>query len=162
VGLKRGPGVLASVSNPEVILEIVRGLVSAGVRKKDIIVFDRYASEFRDVYKRLMFERDMDGVRWYAASVDGGENQCDIEGLEGHDRDPMVVGYDPDVFVHMGFASPFQDSKDDRRFRSHLSVIITRMINKLINVPVLKDHRSAGVTLALKNLSHGLNNNVAR
>src|SRR5262249_39981948 len=27
---------------------------------------------------------------------------------------------------------------------------------------VLKDHRSAGVTLALKNLSHGLNNNVAR
>src|SRR4029078_1846935 len=28
--------------------------------------------------------------------------------------------------------------------------------------PVLKDHRSAGVTLALKNMSHGMNNNVAR
>ena len=28
--------------------------------------------------------------------------------------------------------------------------------------PCLKDHKSAGVTLALKNLSHGLNNNVAR
>jgi hypothetical protein len=27
---------------------------------------------------------------------------------------------------------------------------------------VLKDHRSAGVTLALKNMSHGMNNNVAR
>jgi hypothetical protein len=36
------------------------------------------------------------------------------------------------------------------------------MVNKFITIPVLKDHRSAGVTLALKNLSHGLNNNVAR
>jgi uncharacterized protein (DUF362 family) len=35
-------------------------------------------------------------------------------------------------------------------------------VNKLINLPVLKDHQSAGVTLALKNLSHGLVNNVNR
>jgi hypothetical protein len=87
----------------------------------------------------------------------------DIEGYDGRrDRDPHVVGYDPDVFVHMGFATPEHDPKDDRRFRSHLSVIITRLVNKFITIPVLKDHRSAGVTLALKNLSHGLNNNVAR
>jgi len=87
----------------------------------------------------------------------------DIEGYDGRrDRDPHVVGYDPDVFVHMGFAHPQHDPKDDRRFRSHLSVIITRMVNKFVTIPVLKDHRSAGVTLALKNLSHGLNNNVAR
>jgi hypothetical protein len=32
----------------------------------------------------------------------------------------------------------------------------------MITLPVLKDHRSAGVTLALKNMSHGMNNNVAR
>jgi len=31
-------------------------------------------------------------------------------------------------------------------------------VNKLINLPTLKDHQSAGVTLALKNLSHGLVN----
>ena len=36
------------------------------------------------------------------------------------------------------------------------------MVNKIITLPVLKDHRSAGVTLALKNMSHGMNNNVAR
>src|SRR5262249_10055482 len=77
------------------------------------------------------------------------------------DRDPNVVGYDPDHFVHMGFATPGFE-RDERCFRSHLSVIVTRMVNKLVTIPVLKDHRSAGVTLALKNLSHGLNNNVAR
>jgi hypothetical protein len=36
------------------------------------------------------------------------------------------------------------------------------MVDKIITIPVLKDHRSAGVTVALKNLSHGMNNNVAR
>jgi uncharacterized protein (DUF362 family) len=36
------------------------------------------------------------------------------------------------------------------------------MVNKIVTIPVLKDHGSGGVTLTLKNLSHGLNNNVAR
>src|SRR5439155_12723102 len=78
------------------------------------------------------------------------------------DRDAHVVGYDPDVFVSMGFAAPGQSARDDRRFRSHLSLIVTRMCNKIITIPCLKDHRSAGVTLALKNMSHGMNNNVCR
>src|SRR5208337_1984558 len=46
--------------------------------------------------------------------------------------------------------------------RSYAAQFITRQVNKLINLPVLKDHQSAGVTLALKNLSHGLVNNVNR
>src|SRR5207244_55036 len=35
-------------------------------------------------------------------------------------------------------------------------------VNKIITIPVLKDHRTGGVTLTLKNLSHGMNNNVCR
>jgi len=71
-------------------------------------------------------------------------------------------GLDPDVFVNMGFAAPGTDQRDDRRFRSHLSMIVSRMVNKFITLPVLKDHRSAGVTLSLKNMSHGMNKHVAR
>src|SRR5581483_296163 len=52
--------------------------------------------------------------------------------------------------------------RDDRRFRSHLSAIVTRLVNKVVALPVLKDHRSAGITMCLKNMSHGMNNNVAR
>jgi hypothetical protein len=62
----------------------------------------------------------------------------------------------------MPFAAPEHSQKDDRRFRSHLTTIVSRMVNKVVTIPVLKDHRSAGVTLALKNMSHGMNNNVAR
>jgi uncharacterized protein (DUF362 family) len=39
---------------------------------------------------------------------------------------------------------------------------ISRQVNKFINLPVLKHHQSAGVTIALKNMSHGMVNNVNR
>jgi uncharacterized protein (DUF362 family) len=169
VGLSRQRGVVRAISSPAVLLEVVAGLKSAGVKPKDIIVFERYVTEFVEAgYEKLMREPALDGVRWYASGVNSGNGQVDIEGFDGlrntlspeHAR--HVVGYDPDVFVHMGFAAREHHPKDDRRFRSHVSVIVTRMVNKFITLPVLKDHRSAGVTLALKNLSHGLNNNVAR
>jgi Domain of unknown function (DUF362) len=164
VGQRGRPEVVGAISSPAVLLEVVAGLKSAGVKPRNILVFERYASEFRSAgYESVMLERALDGVRWYASSADGGNLQVDIEGYDGRrDRDPHVVGYDPDVFVYMGFAGPDHDPKDDRRFRSHLSALVTRMVNKIVTIPVLKDHRSAGVTMALKNLSHGMNNNVAR
>jgi hypothetical protein len=168
-GEGRVRGAVGCISSPEVLLEVVRGLKSAGVRARDIIVFERYALEFREAgYLDVMSSPEMDDVRWYASSSGYDAQQLDIEGYESApvvrrpERDPHVIGYDPDVFVSMGFAAPNHDPKDDRRFRSHLSVIVTRMVNKIVTIPCLKDHRSAGVTLALKNLSHGMNNNVAR
>jgi uncharacterized protein (DUF362 family) len=168
VGMKR-PGYVGAISSPAVLIETVEGLKSAGIKPRNIIVFERYAKEFRDAgYEAIMSARPMDGVRWYASAAGYDNGQLDIEGYDSRpgrtpSRDPHVVGYDPDVFVHMGFAQPDAEfAKDQRRFRSHLSIIVTSMVNKIVTIPVLKDHRSAGVTLALKNLSHGMNNNVAR
>jgi uncharacterized protein (DUF362 family) len=166
VGRKRRADGVGSISSPAVLLEVVENLKEAGVKPRDIIVFERYADEFRDTgYEQVMRERSMDGVRWYASGAGYDAGQLDIAGYDSkaqrRDRDPHVTGYDPDVFVEMGFAQDGWE-KDERRFRSHLSLIVTRMVNKIVTIPVLKDHRSAGVTLALKNLSHGMNNNVAR
>src|SRR5947209_5170047 len=174
VGIKVNPvgqkheGVVGAISSPAVLIEVVEGLKSAGVKAKDMVVLERYANEFRQAgYEQVMSTRPMDGVRWYASGAGYDNAQLDIEGYDSRqqrrDRDPHVVGYDPDVFVHMGFAQPDAEfAKDDRRFRSHLSLIVTTMVNKIVTIPVLKDHRSAGITLALKNMSHGMNNNVAR
>lgn len=165
---KSRPNVVGSISNPEVVLEIVRNLKAIGIKPQDIVIFERYASEFIDAgYEEMMGEREMDGVRWAASGTGYSPQQLAISGVDNpNDHSPEllkhVVGYDPDHFVHMGFAAPEHSQNDDRRFRSHLSTIITRIVDKFITIPVLKDHRSAGVTLALKNLSHGLNNNVAR
>ncbi len=164
VGRKYRRDQVGAISSFPVVLETVAGLRSAGVRPSDIILFDRYADQFRSAgYADLLREPALAGVRWLASSFDYDNRQVDIHGNDlGREPDPHVVGYDPDVFAVMGFAAPDHDPKDDRRLRSHLSLIVSRMVNKLVNIPVLKDHGSAGVTLALKNLSHGLNNNVAR
>jgi hypothetical protein len=160
--VREAPGV---ISSPEILVEAVRCLHEhVGVPKRNIIVFERYANEFRDAgYEEVMRARPMDGVKWYASAFQYDNEQTAIDGQNsGAGRDPHVVGYDPDVFVSMGFAAPEHDRRDDRRHRSHLSMIVSRMINKLITIPNLKDHKSAGVTIALKNMSHGMNNNVAR
>jgi hypothetical protein len=157
-------GTVESISSPAVLLAVVANLKNIGIPARNIIVFERYATEFREAgYEAVMRTRPMDGVRWYASAHAYDDQQLSIDGQNPNQhRDPHVVGYDPDVFVSMGFAAPGHSPRDDRRFRSHLSAIVTRMVNKVITIPCLKDHRSAGVTLALKNLSHGMNNNVAR
>jgi uncharacterized protein (DUF362 family) len=165
---RRNPSAVGSISNPEVVLEVVRNLKQIGVKPKDIVVYERYANEFIEAgYEALMGVREMDGVRWMAASSGYSEQQLSITGVDNPDAHSPellrhVAGYDPDQFVHMGFSAPEHSPNDDRRFRSHLTTIVSRMVDKIITIPVLKDHRSAGVTLSLKNLSHGHNNNVAR
>jgi uncharacterized protein (DUF362 family) len=176
VGRKALPGepgrllqAVGAISRPEVLLAVVAGLRSAGVPPRHILVFERYADEFITAgYEEVMREPALDGVRWYASAANYDDLQVDIAGFPAGkaavtpELSRHVAGYDPEVFVHMGFCTPGHDPKDDRRFRTHLSVIVSRMVNKIVTIPVLKDHRSAGVTLALKNLSHGMNNNVAR
>ena len=49
-----------------------------------------------------------------------------------------------DQFVEMELVSDGHDPKDDRTRRSHLGLLITRRVNKLVMLPVLKDHGSAG------------------
>ena len=172
----RVAGARESISSPAVVVETVRALHEhCGIPKRNIIVFERYANEFRDAgYERLMSCRALDGCRWYASASGYDNTQLAIDGRDPDQmRDPHVVGYDPDQFVTMGFAAVENAARDDdvrKRFhhrddrihRSHLSMIVSRMVNKIVTIPCLKDHKSAGVTIALKNMSHGMNNNVAR
>jgi hypothetical protein len=167
-GEGRNPRAVESISSFPLVVKVVRCLQEAGVPSKNIIVFERYADEFcRTGYKDLV-ERELPGVRWMASAVSYSNYQLDVRGFDpdcekmAPEVERNVTGYDPDVFTTMGYCLPEHSPRDDRRFRSHLSVIVSRLISKMINLPVLKDHRSAGVTLALKNMSHGMNNNVAR
>jgi hypothetical protein len=164
----RNPNSIGAISSPAVLIKVVKCLREVGLKPQDIIVFERYANEFEDAGYLKLVERELPGVRWYASAHSYTDTQLDIAGFE-NGRDVCspemarhVAGYDPDVFTTMGFCAPQHSPRDDRRFRSHLSMIVSRLVDKVINLPVLKDHRSAGVTLALKNMSHGMNNNVAR
>lgn len=151
-----------SISSYELVAEVIDSLTTAGVRRQDILVFERYCDEFIQAgYVDMLPE----GIHWECSSVKYDEAQLEIDGqMRGQSRRRNVAGYDRDVYRELAFCQPsdVHDSNDDRRFRSHLSKIVTQKVDKIISLPVLKDHRSAGVTLALKNMSHGLVNNVGR
>jgi uncharacterized protein (DUF362 family) len=148
VGIKVNPvGQPHVISCAEVIYQIVDGLKSAGLKAKDIVVYDRYRRQFLSAgFDKMLPE----GVRQSHAVEDFDTFQMDIE------------GYDPEHYLDMTLVTPGHDLSNPRSRRSYVARFLTREVNKLINLPVLKDHQSAGVTLALKNLSHGLVNNVYR
>jgi len=148
VGIKVNPvGGPLVVSAAEVVREIIAGLNAAGVKNKDIVVYDRYRAQFF----KVGFDKWLpEGVRTSSAAEDYEDVQQAIE------------GYDPDHYMDMALTLPGYDISNLTARRSYAAHFITKEVNKLINLPVLKDHQSAGVTLALKNLSHGLVNNVCR
>jgi len=152
VGIKLNPvGQPAVISAPEVLHPIIDGLEQAGVKRKDIVVYDRYEDQFINAgFDKWLPE----GIRWTSASKKYLDVQMDME------------GYDRDTYMEMPLVNP--DYKEDYSLndphirRSYVSNFFSKEINKMVNLCLLKHHQSAGVTLALKNLSHGLVNNVNR
>src|SRR5205807_7710337 len=87
---------VACISSPAVLIEVVRSLKEVGIPGRDIIVFERYAQEFREAgYEAVLREPGMEGVRWHAAGVRYNNRQVAIDGHDDtRERDPNVVGYD--------------------------------------------------------------------
>jgi hypothetical protein len=158
VGIKVVPnGHPMAPSSHELVLEVIEGLKSAGVKTRDMFVYDRYRSEFMfPGYDKILPKE----IRWGGLTPvdDGTQTIVDFPSS----RDDPIAGYDRDEFVHMNLVHRGADPKDDRNYRSHLGLLVTKRVNKLVMLPVVKDHGSAGVTGALKNISHGSVNNVAR
>jgi len=148
VGIKVSPVGGPTLSSDALVLnQIIDGLKQAGIPVKDIIVINRYAEELQaaNIDKWLP-----DGVRWIAASPRYSENQLDMG------------GYDRDMFMELAVIKPGDDPLDSHFRRSYVAKTVAQQVNKVINLPVLKHHQSAGVTICLKNLSHGCVNNVNR
>ena len=148
VGIKMSPvGQPFVCSSPAMLTAVIDGLKSAGVKPTDIIVFERY----KEIVDNTGLKNWLPpGVRLAWASPAYSDNQLGI------------AGYDPEHFVELPFTTVGLSLTDPVAIRSFAATFVSRDIDKLINLPVLKSHNAAGVTLALKNLSHGLVNNVNR
>jgi uncharacterized protein (DUF362 family) len=161
----------AVYTSHEILREIVAALRAIGVT--DLLLFDRYRMEFSVAkYPELAAEL---GVPWAVAAVSWDETQIDMDGYSRGDPNaaernaqarvdgsPPVSGYDPDVFLTLDYVHPLHNPNDPRARRSHVSKIVTRRVDKIVNLCLVKDHAAAGITGALKNLSHGLVDNVCR
>ncbi len=148
VGIKVSPVGGKNLSSDALVLhEILAGLKESGVPSKDILVFNRYREETIAAGIDKWLPSD---IRWDAASEKYDEWQHDMG------------GYDEDHFMEMALIKPGENLNDAHMRRSYVAKIVTKQINKIINLPVLKHHQSAGVTICLKNMSHGMVNNVNR
>ena len=68
--------------------------------------------------------------------------QIDIKGDDGKTGNlDRVAGYDPDEFMVMELVGAGMDPKDDRTRRSHLGLLVTRRVNKIVLLPVLERPR---------------------
>ena len=161
----------AVYSSHEMIREIVSALRSVGIT--DVVLFDRYKTEF-DICKYPELAKEL-GIPWTVSAVSWDESQIDMQGYskgdpsaeerngkQRTDGSQAMAGYDPEQFVFVDFVHPVHNPEDQRTRRSHLSNILTNRVDKIVNLCLVKDHAAAGITGALKNLSHGLVDNVCR
>jgi uncharacterized protein (DUF362 family) len=148
VGIKVSPvGGPGLCSDPSVVHAICDGLNQAGVPDDKIVIFNRYRAE---AVQCGMDKWGRPGMRFTAASPAYDESQLAID------------GYDENHFMEMALVKPGDDPMSTRSRRSHVAKVVTSEVTKIINLPVLKHHQSAGVTISLKNMSHGFVNNVNR
>lgn len=139
-----GPGLCSDIS---VMHSIMDGLNQAGVPDSSIVIFNRYREEAVDCG---MDKWVRPGARFAAASPRYDNVQLDMD------------GYDANHFMELAIVKPGDDPNNPRSRRSYVAKVVTTQVNKVINLPVLKHHQSAGVTITLKNMSHGFVNNVNR
>jgi uncharacterized protein (DUF362 family) len=137
VGIKINPsGAPACCSSPELVREIIDEVKAVGVPAKNIVVYDRFGAEM-DIgsYQTLL----PPGIR--------------VMGVQDGFLDSS--GYDANVYCQVDFFGEWET-------RSYMASVVASGVDKIINVPTLKDHSAAGVTGCLKNVAYGTFNNVGR
>ncbi len=120
----------ARMYNNTVLLQIIKEqLMTVGVKPENIIVFDRYGGHLQGA--GFTIGQQEDGT-WLRATDGAGP------------------GYDSAVTQQ--FPAHGKDTKE----AAACSKIVTQQITKMINIPILKNHGDAGITLALKNIAFGI------
>lgn len=140
VGIKINPLAGPKLSTHAVLVnKIVESLNSAGVLRKQIIIWDR----FRDHLLRAGFPiiTEQGDVRTLATDLDD-------------------IGYDDKVFYET--EKDRISRRESESTRSFYSRILTEMVDVVINVPVLKQHEMSGISGCLKNMSFGSVDNTRR
>jgi uncharacterized protein (DUF362 family) len=159
VGLKVNPvaGKLLSTSR-ELVQVVIEQLTAAGIPRKHIVIWDRREFELHEVGftpenfpgVRIMGteRKDADGSFYDKSGKLYGEAMIDREWYYYAD---CQMKYDAETLPYMVNEGKY----------SYFSKIVTREVDKIINLPILKN-AGASITLCLKNLAYGSISNTAR
>ena len=159
IGLKVNPvaGKMLSTSHA-VVKSVVKQLTESGIDTKDIIIWDRRDMELKDTgftkdnYPGITIKgTEMQDEKGSFTDKDGklyGEGNIDKEWYYWAD----VEGeYDAETMPYMINGGKF----------SYFTKIITQEVDKIINIPILKN-AGGSITNAMKNLAYGSVSNTGR
>lgn len=160
VGIKVNPiGEKLLSTKPEVVDAVIEGLIAAGVRKENIVIWDRRLFQLTEAgYTAERFP----GIRVLGTEMMGPngkfyDEKGELWAKDNIDREalPYVAEveqkYDAETLGYM-----INEGK-----ASYFSKIVTDVVTKIVNVPILKN-AGATTTCCLKNLSYGAISNTSR
>jgi hypothetical protein len=159
IGLKVNPVAGPTLSTSvEVTEAIIKQLVDAGIPKENIMIWDRREVELKDAgFTKEIFPgikivgtecTDEKGSMYDANGKLYGEKMIDKDWYYTADCEEK---YDAETIPYMINEGKY----------SYFSKIVTQMVDKIINVPILKN-AGASITLCLKNLAFGSITNTGR
>lgn len=159
IGLKVNPiGGPTLTTSIEVTQAIIKQLVDAGVPKENILIWDRRSADLnaagftKDNFPGIIIVAteyaDEKGSMYDANGKLYGEQMIDKNWYYWADCEEK---YDTETIPYMINEGKY----------SYFSKIVTQMVDKIINVPVLKN-AGASITLCLKNLAYGSISNTSR
>lgn len=158
IGLKVNPvaGITLSTSI-EVTQAIVKQLTEAGIPKENILIWDRREEQLKEAgftkenfpgIKIIGTERAENGKMYDENGKLYGERMIDKDWFYFSDCEEK---YDSATIPYMINEGKY----------SYFTKIVTQMVDKIINVPILKNAGSS-VTLCMKNLAYGSISNTAK
>jgi uncharacterized protein (DUF362 family) len=159
IGLKVNPvaGKMLSTSH-QVVRAVIEQLVAAGIPKNHIVIWDRREFELHETgftpenYPGIGItgteQKDKDGSFYDKDGILYGEKMIDRNWYYWADVEEEYDAYTLPYMVNSGKYSYF-------------SKICTQQVDKIINIPILKNAGSS-VTLCLKNLAYGCVSNTGR
>jgi hypothetical protein len=159
IGLKVNPvaGVQLSTSL-EIVRAIIQQLQQAGIPKKNIVIWDRREFELHEVgFVGTNFpgikiigteQKDSSGSFYDASGKLYSKEMVDTNWYYWADVEEK---YDAETLPYMTNEGKY----------SYFSKIVTQQVDKIINVPILKNAGSS-ITLCLKNLAYGSISNTGR
>jgi len=144
-------------SHPAVVDAIAAGLADAGVPRQNIVVWDREEHllkvagfQTRNAGYRLMWsEGNYDPKAVITSPISGKLIYGDL----------LFMAKTPDILGREPRGEPVDSAKkrprnlDNLSDESHLSNVLTRVVTKVINVPVLSDNFYCGLSGALFNMT---------
>jgi len=132
-------------AHPQVAFAIVDSMVDAGINKKNILIWDNLEKCLTDAGYKI--NTTDEGYRCYGTyhGLVGPNNRIKVQPADPMDVYRQCLDMDAKVYIK------------SENIERHHSKILSKQIDYLINVPVLKSAEFAGVTLSMKNMYGTIN-----